>query len=957
MPNPDQNSTSMMGRYLQEPGISKLSDALYRAVKLDKETLTLRNNLSRTPESDDDNSKSFITQPNIASQSGAIRDGLVDLVAKLKSNQRQYKHTSALEDILSRFRIWLGDTEMLHSEVQSESSPAILIQVFQHLDEFRDSLEQLTMTIREVDGDLRDEQAGDSDYDEEDFGLHIQDDNITVGHVEVLLKTMSRKPVAGTAKSTHLQRPMSASIVCWRCRRRRMKCLNHGGNGPCLTCISAGQDCQYAGGTPNFDTVLIFYQYVLGRYEKLSRTDDVMLALRLGWALARRCQSVRLPPEDGTLTSRITDLESDDSSDEADPVPDGLPNFEFTYALDLQELASLPRQGQSVECSFCLGPQNLHTERAWAKHVLRDLGAYVCTYPSIRCQEKIFETRDSWFEHELQHRSLSHCILCNTPDISSSHLESEHPFLSPEQRELVEDASVSVAIPTHLKASDCPFCEEWTDESRSKEGPDNGKSPVKNHFVPILNFKRHVARHQERLALSTLSLLQDQKARQNDVVAKIRPAAMTPADAAARVGEQVERDKLFQALTSILEANPEFAYGTALADMRTWLAIYALSTAAAQATPTFIHPGLLHTEKDFERVRSFLDNSAEPWMTGFAKLKARTNPSPTPRARVSICRGNNAGCTQNFPDIYRDAALAYANALYWKLTGDVAYAEASGKILDAWSNTLKEIIGSSDKFLASGLYGYQFANAAEILRSYAPWTGLSAHLNLLYTVFYPMNRRFLDEHNGNPHDHYWANWDLANLCTMHAIGVLADNATTVDEAVNYFKTGLGMGAIHNAIWHMHTEEDSGKPLGQNQEAGRDQGHALLDFALLGVLAQQSYNQGEDLFALESNRILAGSEYVFKYNVGHEVPFQTYTNIQGTSTVIGGNGRGSIRPIGELIYAHYNGVKGLNASWTQAYRDVVVAQGNGAEGGGGDYGTTSGGYDQLGFGTLMYRLEE
>lgn len=36
--------------------------------------------------------------------------------------------------------------------------------------------------------------------------------------------------------------------------------------------------------------------------------------------------------------------------------------------------------------------------------------------------------------------------------------------------------------------------------------------------------------------------------------------------------------------------------------------------------------------------------------------------------------------------------------------------------------------------------------------------------------------------------------------------------------------------------------------------------------------------------------------------------------------------------------------------------MVVGDGDGAEGGGGDYGTTSGGYDQLGWGTLMYTLE-
>jgi hypothetical protein len=94
----------------------------------------------------------------------------------------------------------------------------------------------------------------------------------------------------------------------------------------------------------------------------------------------------------------------------------------------------------------------------------------------------------------------------------------------------------------------------------------------------------------------------------------------------------------------------------------------------------------------------------------------------------------------------------------------------------------------------------------------------------------------------------------------------------------------------------------------------------------------------------------------KYNVGEDVPFATYSNSDVTQTVISNNSRGTIRPIGELLYAHYGSLKGLNASWTKAYRDLVVSSSGGAEGGGGDYGSSSGGYDQLGFGTLLYRRE-
>jgi hypothetical protein len=41
---------------------------------------------------------------------------------------------------------------------------------------------------------------------------------------------------------------------------------------------------------------------------------------------------------------------------------------------------------------------------------------------------------------------------------------------------------------------------------------------------------------------------------------------------------------------------------------------------------------------------------------------------------------------------------------------------------------------------------------------------------------------------------------------------------------------------------------------------------------------------------------------------------------------------------------------------EQYRDLVVSDGGGAEGGSGDFKANSGGYHQLGWGTLLYTLE-
>lgn len=87
-----------------------------------------------------------------------------------------------------------------------------------------------------------------------------------------------------------------------------------------------------------------------------------------------------------------------------------------------------------------------------------------------------------------------------------------------------------------------------------------------------------------------------------------------------------------------------------------------------------------------------------------------------------------------------------------------------------------------------------------------------------------------------------------------------------------------------------------------------------------------------------------------------VPFTEYDNPdQGNMSGISPASRGNVRAGFELLYAHYNDIRGLDASWTKAYVDYVNNATGGVEGGGGNYGSNSGGYDYLGFGTLMYRL--
>lgn len=369
---------------------------------------------------------------------------------------------------------------------------------------------------------------------------------------------------------------------------------------------------------------------------------------------------------------------------------------------------------------------------------------------------------------------------------------------------------------------------------------------------------------------------------------------------------------------------------------------------------TFIHPGLLHTAADFTRMQANYLN--DPWVGSWNRLVSNPRSQTTwnPRPLQTVIRG---GTGQNYAQFFPDIAAAYQSALRYKITGDTAYANQSIRIMNAWSSTMTNLTGDADRFLAAGIYGYEFCQAAEMMRGYSGWAAsdFTAFKNLMLNVFYPLQHDFLVNHNGACIDNYWANWDLCNIAGMAAIGVLCDDRTKYNEALNYFKTGAGQGSINRSIPFLY----SGTPtLGQGEESGRDQGHSGLDVSLWGVVCQQFYNQGDDMFAYNGNRVLAACEYFAQYNINtnNTVPFTTFNWGSGTTcaansqTVISSNSRGDQRPCWDLIYNHYQVLKGLYAPNSAAYAALLRP-----DGGGGDYGTTSGGFDQLGYTTLTATL--
>lgn len=325
----------------------------------------------------------------------------------------------------------------------------------------------------------------------------------------------------------------------------------------------------------------------------------------------------------------------------------------------------------------------------------------------------------------------------------------------------------------------------------------------------------------------------------------------------------------------------------------------------------FVHPGMLHTEESFQTMKENIKAQVQPNLDTWNALNnngfsdSKWNPRPT----EIVVRG---GTGSNYAGFYIDIRRAYQTALIWKVGGSEAHGEAACRILNAWSEKLTAVTGNADRFLAAGIYGYELANVAEMMREH-PSFKQEPMQRLLLDVFYPMTLDFLKNHNGAHIGNYWANWDLCNIASMMAIGIFCDREDIYDQALNYYKKGLGNGSVYNAMPYVYEDGTV-----QWQEAGRDQGHTTLGISLCGSICEMAWNQGDDLYSLSDNRFLKAAEYVAKYNNGEDVQFSPYEWNKGTNgssewqTVVSEAGRGSTRPVYSLVYNHYVNRMGLSA---------------------------------------------
>ena len=416
----------------------------------------------------------------------------------------------------------------------------------------------------------------------------------------------------------------------------------------------------------------------------------------------------------------------------------------------------------------------------------------------------------------------------------------------------------------------------------------------------------------------------------------------------------------------------------------------------------FIHPGGLHTQADFDRVRAQLA-AGNPKVTqaynvlktaGYAQSTATSNPVET------IVRGGGSG--ENYINAARGATMAYQNGLRWKIEGNEACAKNAVKILMAWAKMTKGIGGDSNYALAAGLYGYQFAQAAELVRDYEGWSqeDFNQFKQWMLEVWYPSALGFLRGRNGTWENggkwwqspgHYWSNWGLCNALCVISIGVLCDDVYIYNQGMSFFKydqvgTYANPPALHEvtghegydgtqAIWNdglteflgnlvvtqVDSELETGAygQLGQMNESGRDVGHPAMALGLAIDIAKVGWNQGDDLFAYMNHRLAAGIEYI-------AAQVQSVAGLPWTNYLYGSSGyyysdyrswlmaepcmAVQIRPCWGTVIGIYEGVKGVRMPYSEGCLKLM-----GIDAGG--QGSVSGGYDQLGYTVLLNTRDE
>ncbi|KAF5670735.1 serine threonine kinase [Fusarium circinatum] len=164
--------------------------------------------------------------------------------------------------------------------------------------------------------------------------------------------------------------------------------------------------------------------------------------------------------------------------------------------------------GEALEqflCPLCYHLIEVRGERAWMRHVFRDLQAYVCTFDNCETPDDLFETRQDWLRHEFEnHRREWHC---NDPEHKPFNKKSDIAKLTEIQFNKATDSILTKVTPWLISLPD-DFTTDGNPIPDSAERSHQAHPSIGDRGPCLIlssDLKRHIGQHLERLALFALN--------------------------------------------------------------------------------------------------------------------------------------------------------------------------------------------------------------------------------------------------------------------------------------------------------------------------------------------------------------------------------------------------------------------------------------------------------------------
>ncbi|MGV8091417.1 MAG: alginate lyase family protein [Mangrovibacterium sp.] len=279
----------------------------------------------------------------------------------------------------------------------------------------------------------------------------------------------------------------------------------------------------------------------------------------------------------------------------------------------------------------------------------------------------------------------------------------------------------------------------------------------------------------------------------------------------------------------------------------------------------FIHPGIMNSRQSLDFIRSQTISGDQICLMGYQKVVDFVDANPTPTSFPSVVYVKASGGTPTEDQIRRDAILAYACALRWAKTRDVAYAVKAKNILNGWAYNFQRydvVSGTQEKqtWLEASWIAPTFAAAADIIAYYkedspesAGWSEADisqfrSFLNNLKNNY--INKLVESVDAGNN----YSNWGVTAGYAKMALGVFLNSSSVYEDGKRIILKLL-------PIVISSTGEVA-------ELCSRDCGHPQYSMSAFSYAAEIARRQGDNsIYEANSQRIRIGWEWIGKAFAG------------------------------------------------------------------------------------------